>query len=202
MGWSHQPPERPTHRPSGTSTSTTLASSSSRIASASAGCRVPTRPCGSTPPATSPPPIPGLRCRSPGAIPRTGPASWPPSRVGSAPGLAAGAGHERQRLRVPLDHLRPPHQRSRRWPPLHPCRPTPKDRVWNRSSRPSCTSAEAGLRPLSRNRPAPRSTWNAISTTTARNGSHRPLDPSEWTREELNSRFVPVRSNEPLLPVR
>jgi hypothetical protein len=67
-GWSRgMPPHRRLNgrrrRLGGTWTSTIPASWCSWTASASAACRGPRAPCGSTPPSTSPPPIPGRRCK-------------------------------------------------------------------------------------------------------------------------------------------
>ena len=80
-----RPTERPSGRPhdrSGTSRSTIQDSSSSSIASVSAGCRAPRARSGSTPPSISPRPTPGPPCRSPAATPQPpgpapSPAPWP-----------------------------------------------------------------------------------------------------------------------------
>jgi hypothetical protein len=109
--WPAMPRHRPLsgrhHHPSSTSRSTIPASWSSWTVSASAGCRAPTAPCGSTPPSTSLRPLPGRASRSLGATlspmdQRPGP---PGRRRSGQPRLATGAGHERQRSGVPLRHL-------------------------------------------------------------------------------------------------
>jgi transposase len=117
-------------RPSATWTWTIPVSRSSSIASASAGSAVPRAPCGSTPPSTWPRPTPGP-CTSPAATPRlSGPAPSPAKWRPTWPPLAeAGAGHERQRPRVPLGHLPAGRGRPRRPAYIHPGRPTPDERV-------------------------------------------------------------------------
>jgi Helix-turn-helix domain len=97
---------------------------SSWTVSASAGCRAPTAPCGRTPPSTSLRPLPGRASRSLGATlspmdQRPGP---PGRRRSGQPRLATGAGHERQRPRVPPRHLPGRHCHPGRPAQLHPGR--------------------------------------------------------------------------------
>jgi hypothetical protein len=73
------------------------------------------------------------------------------------PRLAAGAGDERQRPRVPLQRLPADHRCPGRPPPLHPRRPPPKPTAASSgSSRPSWSNAGSPPSPLDP-RPHPRS---------------------------------------------
>jgi Helix-turn-helix domain len=65
------------------------------------------------------------------------------------PRLAAGAGHDRQRQRVPRRHLRPDHGQAQDPPQLHPGRPAADQ--WLRGTGPADDPGgvlEAGVRPL------------------------------------------------------